>query len=249
MPVLELQNLTKTFGGLIAANDVNLSVERGMVHGLIGPNGAGKTTLFSLITGFYTPDRGKIIFDGTDVTMLSTSRRARIGLVRTFQSNLLFSEDTVLENVRKGSLAKDRRHALDWITQRRGWHDEAERNTRSILAFCGLGDKMSVRARELSHGLQRQLGIAIALATKPEVLLLDEPFTGMTGGEKNNLMSMIQAIRKGGTTIVLVEHDMRAVMRLCDRITVLNFGKVLTEGDPDHVRKHPEVIAAYLGTG
>ena len=249
MPVLELQNLTKTFGGLIAANDVNLSVERGMVHGLIGPNGAGKTTLFSLITGFYTPDRGKIIFDGTDVTMLSTSRRARIGLVRTFQSNLLFSEDTVLENVRKGSLAKDRRHALDWITQRRGWHDEAERNTRSILSFCGLGDKMSVRARELSHGLQRQLGIAIALATKPEVLLLDEPFTGMTGGEKNNLMSMIQAIRKGGTTIVLVEHDMRAVMRLCDRITVLNFGKVLTEGDPDHVRKHPEVIAAYLGAG
>lgn len=247
MPILQLQNLTRAFGGLVAINDISLSVEKGVVHGLIGPNGAGKTTLFSLITGFYQPDRGKVVFAGNDVTAQPTSMRARNGLVRTFQSNLLFAEDTALENVRKGSLAKDRRHAFDWLREHRGWHGETERNAETILAFCGLKDKRAAKAKELSHGQQRQLGIAIALAAKPQVLLLDEPFTGMTGREKDDLMLIIRSIRDEGVTLVLVEHDMRAVMRLCDRITVLNFGKVLTEGDPDHVRQHPEVIAAYLG--
>jgi branched-chain amino acid transport system ATP-binding protein len=153
----------------------------------------------------------------------------------------------VINNVRKGSLAKEKRHAFDWLIERREWKDETEQEVESILVFCGLEEKKEIKANELSHGQQRRLGIAIALVAKPQILLLDEPFTGMTGGEKDQLMQVIRSIRENGVTLVLVEHDMRAVMRLCDRITVLNFGKVLAEGDPDHVRQHPEVVAAYLG--
>lgn len=245
--LLELQGLRKAFGGLVATDDVIATISSGAIHGLIGPNGAGKTTLFSIITGFYRPDAGKVIYDGTDVTPLSTAERARRGLVRTFQSNLLFVEQTALENVATGALISRPRHAFDWFSERASDRYEALQEARQILDFCRLGDKAEMRAIDLSHGQQRVLGIAVALAARPRLLLLDEPFTGMTAGEKDSLVAMIRAIRDRGTTLVLVEHDMRAVMQLCDRITVLNFGKVIAEGTPEEVRRHPDVMAAYLG--
>jgi branched-chain amino acid transport system ATP-binding protein len=248
MAILELNALRKAFGGLVATDDVTVSVTADAIHGLIGPNGAGKTTLFSLITGFYRADSGSVRFNGADVTGLTTSARARRGLVRTFQSNLLFSDQTVLENVASGALISRPRHALDWLYERKPDRATANRAAREILDFCHLTDRADVAARDLSHGQQRVLGIAVALAAQPRLLLLDEPFTGMTAREKDDLVTMIQAIRGRGTTIILVEHDMRAVMRLCDRITVLNFGKVLAEGTPEQVRRHPDVMAAYLGT-
>ena len=248
MAILELSALRKAFGGLVAADDVTFSIAADAIHGLIGPNGAGKTTLFSLITGFYRADSGLVRFDGADVTGLTTSARARRGLIRTFQSNLLFSDQTALENVASGALISRPRHAFDWLYERKADRVQATGAAREILDFCRLTDKAGIIAHDLSHGQQRVLGIAVALAAQPRLLLLDEPFTGMTAREKDDLVTMIQAIRARGTTIILVEHDMRAVMRLCDRITVLNFGKVLAEGTPDQVRRHPDVMAAYLGT-
>ena len=248
MAILELSALRKAFGGLIAADDVTVSVAPNAIHGLIGPNGAGKTTLFSLITGFYRADSGTVRFDGVDVTGLTTSARARRGLLRTFQSNLLFGDQTALENVASGALISRPRRAFDWLYERKADRIEANAMARQFLDFCHLSDKADAAARDLSHGQQRVLGIAVALAARPRQLLLDEPFTGMTAREKDDLAAMIQAIRAQGTTIILVEHDMRAVMRLCDRITVLNFGKVLAEGTPEQVRRHPDVMAAYLGT-
>jgi branched-chain amino acid transport system ATP-binding protein len=248
MAILELSALRKAFGGLVATDDVTVSIAPNAIHGLIGPNGAGKTTLFSLITGFYRTDSGTVRFDGADVTGLTTSARARQGLVRTFQSNLLFSDQTALENVASGALISRPRHTFDWLYERKADRAEANAAARQILGFCRLSDKADIAARDLSHGQQRVLGIAVALAARPRLLLLDEPFTGMTAREKDDLATMIQAIRARGTTIILVEHDMRAVMRLCDRITVLNFGKVLAEGTPEQVRRHPDVMAAYLGT-
>ena len=246
--ILELSGLRKAFGGLVAADDVSFTVTAGAIHGLIGPNGAGKTTLFSLITGFYRADSGRVVFDSTEVTALSTSARARRGLVRTFQSNLLFAEQTALENVVSGGLGTRPRQAFDWLFERPTERAAVTAAAREILHSCGLGNKADVPAGSLSYGQQRILGIAVALAARPRLMLLDEPFTGMTAREKDALVDIIQSIRARGATIVLVEHDMRAVMRLCDRITVLNFGKVLAEGAPDQVRRHPDVMAAYLGT-
>lgn len=248
MGILQLLGVRKAFGGLIAADDVSFSVAAGTIHGLIGPNGAGKTTLFSLITGFYRTDSGKIVFDGADITALSTSARAKRGLVRTFQSNLLFGEQTALENVVSGGLGIGSRHAFDWLFERPSQRAHVIRKAREVLHTCGLDDKANVSAGSLSHGQQRILGIAVALAARPRLLLLDEPFTGMTAHEKDGLFEIVRTICARGTSIILVEHDMRAVMRLCDRITVLNFGKVLAEGTPDQVHRHPDVMAAYLGT-
>lgn len=245
--ILSLKGVTRAFGGLVAVNEVSLAVKLGTIHGLIGPNGAGKTTLFSLITGFYKPTRGTIELDGQDVTQLSTSLRARKGLVRTFQGTVLFPEQTVVENVANGMLGRAPRHFIDWLVELHADRKEREAKISEILAFTELRDLRNAVARDLSHGQQRVLGIAIALAARPHVLLLDEPFTGMTASEKDRLADMLQRVRQLGTTIVLVEHDMRSVMRLCDAITVLNFGKVLAEGTPAEVRRHPEVIAAYLG--
>jgi branched-chain amino acid transport system ATP-binding protein len=246
--ILQLLAVRKAFGGLVAADDVSFSVAAGTIHGLIGPNGAGKTTLFSLITGFYRADSGTVVFDGTNVTPMSTSARARRGLVRTFQSNLLFGEQSALENVVSGGLGTRSRQPFDWLLERPSQRAAVMETAREILQSCSLGDKSEVPAGSLSHGQQRILGIAVALAARPRLLLLDEPFTGMTAREKDALVEIVQSIRARGASIVLVEHDMRAVMRLCDRITVLNFGKVLAEGTPDQVRRHPDVMAAYLGT-
>jgi branched-chain amino acid transport system ATP-binding protein len=248
MAVLTLREVTKTFGGLVAVNRASFAVEKAAIHGLIGPNGAGKTTLFSLITGFYRPTLGSIELDGEDITGLSTSARAQKGLVRTFQGTVLFPEQTVAENIENGMLSESNAPLTEWFIEAREAKRVRNQRTSQIIEFARLGDLRSAVAKDLSHGQQRVLGIAIALAAKPRVLLLDEPFTGMTAGEKDRLVEMLLRIRAEGTTIVLVEHDMRTVMKLCDVITVLNFGKVLTEGTPDQVRRHPEVMAAYLGS-
>jgi branched-chain amino acid transport system ATP-binding protein len=248
MSVLSLEGVTKKFGGLTAVNDVNLDVKAGTIHGLIGPNGAGKTTLFSLITGFYVPTSGTVKLDGLDVTKLPTSMRARKGLLRTFQGTVLFSDQNVSQNIANGMLASASGSWLDWFLESQAFAKSREEEVERLLQFSKLTELRNLAARDLSHGQQRVLGIAISLAAKPRVLLLDEPFTGMTASEKDRLAEMLQAIRQGGTTVVLVEHDMRTVMKLCDVITVLNFGRVLTEGTPEHVRRHPEVMSAYLGT-
>jgi branched-chain amino acid transport system ATP-binding protein len=245
--ILQLSGVRKAFGGLVAVDDISFSVAAGAIHGLIGPNGAGKTTLFNLITGFYRADAGRVIFDDADVTTLPTSARARRGLVRTFQSNLLFKEQTVLGNVISGGLGSRPRQAFDWLVERPARHAAIVATAREILDFCGLSEKADLPADSLSHGQQRILGIAVALAARPRLLLLDEPFTGMTAREKDALVGIIQSIRARGASIILVEHDMRAVMRLCDCITVLNFGRVLAEGSPDQVRRHRDVMVAYLG--
>jgi branched-chain amino acid transport system ATP-binding protein len=248
MPILKLCNVTKAFGGVIAVNDASFAVAAGSIHGLIGPNGAGKTTLFSLITGFYKPSQGQILLDGVDITALSTSARARMGLVRTFQGTVLFPEQSVTENIENGMLALRRTSWLSEIFRPQMGRRVAKTRVEEILDFVRLGDLRGSVAGDLSHGQQRVLGIAIALAANPRLLLLDEPFTGMTAGEKDRLVEMLLRLKAQGMTIVLVEHDMRTVMQLCDTITVLNFGKVLTEGSPEQVRRHPEVMAAYLGT-
>ncbi|CAH2408338.1 ABC transporter ATP-binding protein [Mesorhizobium escarrei] len=248
MPILSLHEVTKAFGGLVAVNRATFSVEPGSIHGLIGPNGAGKTTLFSLITGFYRPTMGRVELDGEDITRLSTSARARKGLVRTFQGTVLFSDLTVEENIANGMLAESSSPWTDWLFESPASRSSRQERAAAIMDYARLSDLRNVGAKDLSHGQQRVLGIAIALAAKPRLLLLDEPFTGMTASEKNRLAEMLRRIREDGATIVLVEHDMRTVMRLCDVITVLNFGSVLTEGTPEQVRRHPEVMAAYLGS-
>lgn len=248
MPILSLHEVTKAFGGLVAVNRVTFSVEPGSIHGLIGPNGAGKTTLFSLITGFYRPTMGRVELDGEDITRFPTSARARKGLVRTFQGTVLFSDLTVEENIANGMLAESPSPWTDWLFESPASRSSRQERSAAIMDYSRLSDLRDVVAKDLSHGQQRVLGIAIALAANPRVLLLDEPFTGMTASEKDRLAEMLRRIREDGTTIVLVEHDMRTVMRLCDVITVLNFGSVLTEGTPEQVRRHPEVMAAYLGS-
>lgn len=248
MAILSLRNITKAFGGVVAVDDASFDVAAGSIHGLIGPNGAGKTTLFSLITGFYRPSQGQVLLDRLDVAALSTSARARKGLVRTFQGTVLFPEQTVSENIENGMLAIGGGSWLRDIFRPQLAREASQHRADEIMDFVRLGDLRQSIAGDLSHGQQRVLGIAIALAASPRILLLDEPFTGMTAAEKDRLVEMLQRLKAQGMTIVLVEHDMRTVMRLCDTITVLNFGKVLTEGSPEQVCRHPEVMEAYLGT-
>ena len=247
-PILEARGLTRRFGGLVAVDNFSFAVREGAIHGLIGPNGAGKTTTFNLISGFYAPNAGQVLYRGGDISGRKTSALAAMGLVRTFQGSTLFQEFSVLDNVRVG------RH----LTARAGFvsrllgtdrpsQREADTRARETLAFFGLEDLAGEPAANLSHGHQRMLGMAVALAAEPKVLLLDEPFTGMNPQETRGMMSLVRRIRDDGVTVMLVEHDMQAVMNLCDTITVMNFGALLVEGAPEAVRNDPAVIEAYLG--
>jgi len=248
MPLLDVQGLSRRFGGLAAVSDVSFSVEEGAIHGLIGPNGAGKTTTFNVISGFYRPTAGRVVYQGRDIGGLGTAEIARRGLVRTFQSTTLFREMTVLENVLVG------RHlhaGASFLRRLFGFAAAVERDARTaaeaLLAFVGLAARAGDLAGSLSHGMQRALGIAVALAAEPKLLLLDEPFTGMNPEETGTMMGLMRKVRDRGVTMLLVEHDMTAVMGLCDRITVLSFGRLLAEGDPAAIRNSPAVIEAYLG--
>ena len=246
--MLEVRNLTRSFGGLVAISELSFSVGENEIRGLIGPNGAGKTTTFNVISGFYPPSAGHVRFRGEDISGMRTSAIAARGLVRTFQATTLFQELTVMQNVLVGchlQARADSFRALIGADRRR--EAAARDKSLDILDFFGLGERAEEPADSLPHGLQRVLGVAVAFAADPKLLLLDEPFTGMNPEETRQMMEIARQVRDRGVTLLLVEHDMQAVMGLCDRITVLNFGKLLTEGTPDEVRRHPDVIEAYLG--
>ena len=247
--LLELDRVSKSFGGLTAVRDLSFRVEEGEIRGLIGPNGAGKTTTFNVISGFYRPTSGSIRYRGRTISGLGASRIAEDGLVRTFQSTTLFHEMTVFENMLVGCHLQARTGlfaALFGLDRPR--RRAAEARALQVLRFLDLEQRRDDVAANLPHGLQKALGLGIALAGEPKLLLLDEPFAGMNSEETRTMMGLVRRIREEGVTILLVEHDMQAVMGLCDRITVLNFGVLLAEGSPQEIRAHPEVVEAYLGT-
>lgn len=250
VPFLEVDALTMRFGGLTAVDGLDFTVERGAIHGLIGPNGAGKTTTFNMISGFYKPAAGQVRLRGEVISGLAMHKVARRGVVRTFQHSTLFAELTVLENALVGTHMTFRPNIFAAII---GWGAEDRRGARAraedTLDFFGLLSHAHERAGDLPHGHQRALGMAVAMAAHPDVMLLDEPFTGMNPEETNRMMALMFKLRDSGVTILIVEHDMHAIMGLCDRITVMNFGRLLTEGEPREIRAHPDVIEAYLGGG
>ena len=249
MSFFSVKNLSKSFGGLRANASIDLDVDKGEIRGVIGPNGAGKTTFFNVVSGFYAPTSGSVEFNGQIISGLSSSKIAKLGVVRTFQRVALFPEFTVLENVVIARHLNADTSLLNAIF-RRNAHAEKENNEKSaeILAFLGLKEQQDDLADNLSYGHQRVLGVAMALATEPELLMLDEPVAGMNASEKAEMVGLIKKIRDNwGITILLVEHDMRTVMSLCDKITVLGFGEKLAEGTPEEIIKNDKVIEAYLG--
>jgi branched-chain amino acid transport system ATP-binding protein len=248
--LLEVRDLTKHFGGLAAVEGVDFDVNKGEILALIGPNGAGKSTVFNLITAYLKPTRGTVSFFGKNMTHLGMHEVAREGIVRTFQETNLFKEMTSLQNV---IIAHHLRCcASDWghfFYSRRARKDEEEikESARTILEYLGLLPYQDELVRNLPHGHQRALEIAVGMATHPQLLLLDEPFTGMNPEETDIAIEMVKGIRDRGVTIILVEHDMRAVMGLSDRIVVINFGKKIAEGKPKEIQHNEAVIEAYLG--
>lgn len=250
-PILRTVNLSKSFLGLQALQDFTVDVGRGEILGLIGPNGAGKTTCFNVLTGFIRPSAGTIEFNGQDVTHLPAAQVARLGIARTFQNIRLFGTLTVLENVRSAAQLHIHFNLAETMTNGKAYRQkEAEILDRSLelLALMDLEQLADHQADSLPYGAQRRLEIARALGTQPEMLLLDEPAAGMNPSESDSLNELILNIRnRFDLTIILVEHDMRLVMNLCDRIVVLNYGKTIASGSPEVVRSDPQVIAAYLG--
>jgi len=246
--LLEVASVTRRFGGLTAVDGLSFAVARGGIHGLIGPNGAGKTTTFNLISGFYRPSGGTVRLRGEPISGLPMYEIARLGVVRTFQHSTLFNELTVLENALVGTHIRFRPGIFAAIAGRDAAARRAARaGAEEALDFFGLLPLAATRAGDLPHGHQRALGLAVALAAQPDVMLLDEPFTGMNPEETNRMMALMRKLREAGVTILLVEHDMHAVMGLCDRITCMSFGKLLAEGDPQAIRRNAQVIEAYLG--
>ena len=251
MALLEVKNLGISFGGLRAVNAFNVTIEKGQLYGLIGPNGAGKTTVFNLLTGVYQPDEGAIILDGVNVTGKKTIDICKAGIARTFQNIRLFGDMTVLDNVKVGLHNHHSYSTLEGVLRLpRYYKVEKEMNEKAIelLKVFGLEEFAEYKAENLPYGQQRKLEIARAMATSPKLLLLDEPAAGMNPNETKELMNTIQFVRNHfDMTILLIEHDMKLVSGICEKLTVLNFGEVLAQGDTQEVLNNPEVITAYLG--
>jgi len=248
--MLEIQGLTKKFDGLVAVNDLSFDVNQGDVVGLIGPNGAGKTTVFSLISGFLKPSMGSVRFQGQEITGLPPNKIATLGLVRTFQLTNIAGPHTVLENALAAYHLSRRSHIIGAVFRIPGaLRAESAIMDRAMKALSDFGmmDERNEAAMSLPHGKQKALGILMALSTDPKLLLLDEPTAGMSGAETGEIMKLISRIKDAGVTVMLVEHDLRVVMGVCDRVVVLNFGCKIAEGSPKEVAQNKSVISAYLG--
>jgi branched-chain amino acid transport system ATP-binding protein len=245
MAILQTEGLTKSFGALTAVSDVSLSIEAGTLHSVIGPNGAGKTTLFNLLTGTFPPTSGRIVLDGRDITGTPAERVAHLGLARSYQRTTVFPAFSLLDNVWVAAFATGKSwRGLIWRKTER--YPEVTERARQALSDVGLLAKANVPAREISHGEQRQLELAIALAAAPRVLLLDEPAAGLSPDETRKMVSLVRTL-KGRYTIVLIEHKIDIIMSVSDRISVMHFGSLIAEGTPQEIQKNAEVRRAYLG--
>jgi branched-chain amino acid transport system ATP-binding protein len=256
MNLLETDNLTRAYGGVIAVNEVSFVANKGMITGLIGPNGAGKSTLFNNMTGLDTPTSGKVFFEGKDITGMNSHKLSRMGMSRTFQNIRLFQEMSVVENVMIGRhymtgnpdhKSNRLKNVFNSYFNMKQEEEIMYDNAIKLLDFFGIADLSQELAKNLPYGHQRELEIARALASEPKILFLDEPAAGMNPQETEHLMATIRKIRDTGVSVVLIEHDMKLVMNICDNITVLNYGLQIAQGTPHEISNNPLVIEAYLG--